>query len=416
MKTRFATRALSGVLPFGGLAMLATLIACDGDDAITPPTKLDAGVPSIPDASPVDAGATDSGGDTSTDAARPPAMFLPSADYATLVSLDPAFPFGVTQVHKVKTVVEPVVWGAHGGPVVTDPTGALPKVTRFTVPADPRADATLLTNVVLPSPSGLPTPAFFSYLGVADVSPSRTLFSYTAPGAIAPGELLLLDNALAVKARANANGIFDQKAWTRGADTFIAYTAFSGLSAAATTTNDNGLYLAQLCADALLPTGTCKASFPLLKWAGFSGPVVTDLAGNVFVAASVLSKPDAIYALSNSEVAGAVAAGTTLTKTALAEGAMGGSSAFAAIAPEGAGEGWILYRGGDFMAPDVSTKAIPYLASGAGVQKTARAEIPEAIVKGAMATDLYYFTDNDGDFWIAVSTPTGGAFLELRRK
>jgi hypothetical protein len=411
MKTILTTRALCALsLP---ALLLHALTGCDGDDAVTPVTRADAGMPF--DASVPDAVGPDARTDASMEAGRAPAMFLPTAEYSALLSLDPAFPFGVTQVHKAAGAVEPAGWGAHGGPVITEDVFApAPKVTRYNLPSDVRADAMQASSVALPAPGGLPAQAFFSYLGVADVSTTRLLYSYTGAGATSPGELFLLDNALAVKSRAKVNGVFDQKVWTRGSDTFIAYTGLSGLSASASTTSDNGLYLAQFCSDALLPTGACKPSFPLLKWAGFSGPVVTDSSGNMFVAASVLSKPDAIYALSNSEVAGAIGATSTLTKMPLAEGAMGGSSAFAAVAPEATGEGWIVYRGGDFMASDVATKAIAYRASASGVQKTT--EVPAAIVKGPTATDLYYFTDTEGDLWIAVSTATSGAFVELRRK
>jgi hypothetical protein len=397
---------------------LAAFAACDGDDdAAQSSGKLDAGSRDAAitvDASDAGTPAVDSG----SDAGRVPAMFLPAAEYVGLITIDAAFPFGVTQVHKATGPVEPAIWGAHGGPVVTDSAGAAPKVVRYTLPAGATLAATPLSSVVMPPPVDLPAMSFFSFLGVADVSTTRTLFSYTGAGAVSPGELLLLDNTLTVKARAKVNGVYDQKTWARGADTFVAYTGLSDLSAAASTTNVSGLYLAQICGDALLATGACKASFPLLTWDGFSGPVVTDASGNLFVAASFLSKPDAIFAISKAEIGAAIGTGTPLTKTALADGTSGGSSALAAIAPEGAADGWALYRGSEFgsMGAEVATKAVPYSVSATGIKKGTGAELPAAVVKGAMAKDLYYFTDAEGDLWIAVSTAAGGVFVELRRK
>jgi hypothetical protein len=149
------------------------------------------------------------------------------------------------------------------------------------------------------------------------------------------------------------------------------------------------------------------------------GPVATDTQGNVFVAASFATAKDAIYGATAEALAGVKA--TPLASPALGEGGEGGSSAFAAVAPEVGKTGWVLYRAQDFGNPNAPTKAIAYTRTGSQIAKGT--EVADALKNGPMATDLYYFTDDEGDLWVAVTKKSAdggagstGAFLELRRR
>jgi hypothetical protein len=402
-----------------------TLVACDGDDDVAPKLNRDAGAfdsgpgpdsASTLDANPPDAASSDAG-------PRPAAAFLAQSDYAALISLSASFPFGVTQVHASTKEVAPANWGRHGGPLVTTggytASGAVINGYRYAFGADPKAAATSTTVPFAKPANLLPGPAFFGGEGIVDLSSALSLHSYTSTGANSEGEFLILDTGLGVKSRAFVNGAYDAKALPIGASTYVVYTGLSRVSASASATNDSGLYLSQLCGDTLVASGTCKSGFPLLKWPGFSGPVVTDARGNVFTAASFASKNDSIYALPKSAIATALTVfeNTPFTNAPIAEGSQGGSSAFAAVAPEASAPGWILYREGDYNLPLAATKAVPYLETASSIQKATTPEIANAIVMGPDASDLYYFTDAEGDLWIAVTkTGGGGAFIELRRK
>jgi hypothetical protein len=401
---------------------LFTLLACDGDDDTAPKQARDAGTTdSSADSSlpTPDAVAPDASPDA---APRPSPIFLAQADYANLIAINAAFPFAVTQVHASTQDVAPANWGRHGGPLVTTggytASGAVINGYRYAFTTDAKGAATS-TTVPFAKPTNLPTPVFFGGEGIVDLSPALSLHSYTSTGANSEGEFLVLDTALAVKSRVYVNGAYDAKALPISASTYVVYTGLSKIAASASTTNDSGLYLSQLCGDTLIASGTCKSGFPLLKWPGFSGPVVTDALGNVFTAASFASKNDAIYALPKSAIAMALTAfeNAPFTNAPIAEGASGGSSAFAAVAPEASAPGWILYRESDYNLPLAATKAIAYVEVPAAIQKASIPEIANAIVMGPDASDLYYFTDNEGDLWIAVTkTAGGGAFIELRRK
>lgn len=394
---------------FGMCAIALTLGSVAGCDEAVEQTP-DGGGPAMD----ADAREASPGEEAGSDAAREPAAFLPTTAYAELLALAPSFPFGVTEVHAVAGAVKPATWGNHRGPLVTADLASAPiKAVRYALPSGATADATVASTTALPSVSGAPTPVFFSYLGLVDVDSARTLYSYTGTASPAQGELLLLDSVLAVKGRARVNGIYDHKPWVMGSDTFVIYTGFSAPTATASSTNTNGLYIAQLCADGFVPTGTCRAAFPLVTWSGASGPVVTDTQGTVVVAGYLAGdKPDVIYAVSKAQVADAIRTGTTLPLAPFADGSTGGNNALAAIAPEGSAPGWIVVLG---YAPSVAAKAIPYIVGASAITKPA-GEIEDAIQKGTAATDMHFLTDDMGDLWVAVQKATGGAFVKLRRK
>ncbi len=399
-----------------GACAVVTFVAACSDDAAPKVEVLpanpgsDAGVDAQTPV--VDSGKPDA---SEVDAGRQPPVFLTQADYADYIAIDPAFPFDVTQVHTSDAPVDDARWG-RGGPMVTTLISAKPVVVRYVVPAAPKAPLTY-TTINYAEASGLPAQKFFNTMFDLPVG-QKSMLSYTASGANAPGEVLLYSTSLlAVEQRANVNGFFAGVGLQVGAETRYVYSALSAFASAPSATNDNGLWVSDSCSGALVPTGTCKPGFALLKWNGYSGPVITDAQQNVFVAAALAGGPssDGLIGLAKAEVLGATA---TLTKDPLYGVSTNGTGSVAAVAPEGTGEGWLLHKGYDFAGPS-STVAFSY-AVGASITDGSKKKVDAAIKPGAKmngeGAGYTLFTDPEGDLWVAAVTNSGSALLELRRK
>lgn len=357
-------------------------------------------------------GDTDAGKDAGP-TTRPAPVFLADADYTDLITIDAKFPYGVTQRHEADADIASSKWGSHGGPMVTlgiyggpgDPT-----VVTWTLPADAKGAA---TSKEKPFKKANSLPADFSYGadGMVDLPfGSLSLLDYTEPGSPYPGEALIYDEVFqTVKSRAKTNGFYSGAGLADGNNGLLVYTALSPLAAQASTTNDNGLYVTGICAGEFFSTG-CAASRKLFGWKGNSGPVVTDIHGNVFVGASLSAgtTSDAIYGLGKKEVTG----GAATTARALAEVDSTGTATLTALAPEGSANGWLLALG---YAENAAIYAAPYTEKGDAVEK-GTALVDKAITRATGIDSLSVFSDAEGDLWLAVVKGDKGTFLELRRK
>lgn len=390
------------------------LVACSSSNdevAAAPSGGDDAGGGAETGAS--DGGTADASADAKPDWPAP--TFLDPSAYADLVIIDARFPFGVTQKHVADAAIAGSHWGRHGGPMVTagvyGSTGtATPMVIQWTLPTDPTAVATSKKQPFALA-SGLPTTHFYGADGMIDLPFGPfSLLDYTGAGAPFAGEALLYAATYGqVTSRAKVNGFYSGTGITDGARQVVAYSGLSPLSASASTTNDNGLYVADVCAGSLTAPPPCAASKKLFGWTGSSGPVVTDARGNVFVGASLTgaATSDAVYGFTKAQVL----AGTAPGAAKLAEVDSGGTSSMAAVAPEGALEGWALGLGFEEAS---AVYAGAYLES-ASITKGSTL-IASAIRKAGDAQSLSVFTDADGDLWLAVTTSKSGVYLELRRK
>ena len=361
--------------------------------------RVDASNPSD-GAAPTDAGST-----------RPSPTFLANADYAAWLSIDAAWPFGVTQIHEAPTSLDLVSWGAHGGPLSNGLDGNTPQVFRWTLPASATglAASTSLTAVN----SGMPAKFFWGVDGVRDLSGlSASLHSYSTSADAFAGEALLYSAPFSgVTARAFVNGYYSGASVSDGTKSVLAYSGLSALSATANTTMKNGLYAAPLCQSKLVGVAGCQAPALLFGWAGASGPVVSDALGNVFVAASVSDADpvtDKVYALSRSKVIAASAA----TASVVAELSTGGTNALVALAPEGSNVGWVL---GQNFTPGSALYASSY-SIGADAITASGTSVPKAITPTNLVEGVGMFSDPEGDLWLAVNLSAKSYFIELRRK
>jgi hypothetical protein len=388
-------------------------LACDGDDATTPGFFRDAGQSDAENAA-----------DTSTalngaalperDAGRPLPQFLIDADYNEFVTLDAAFPFGVTHVHLTTIKVSSARWGNHNGPMLTagqpdDGSGA-PSLYRFTIPADAKAPMTTPVSQTLVDSQA--TPVIRYYNAIIDLpSAQKSLVSYSGQGDAFPGEALVYGPSLSsAEKRAHVNGFFAAVATPRGAETRLVYTAVSPLASAPATTNDNGLYISDTCTGALVATAACPAGFALLKWTGASGTVAQDRDGNLFVAAFTMAKQE-VYGFSKTEIA---AASAQATKTPLFSFAASGTGGFAILPTEAAKPGYVLIKAYDGKVPTATT-AQPFAAAPA-ITLGANPSTTNALVPGPKNQGYTLLTDPEGNLWLAIDTATGGAFLKLQRK
>jgi len=379
---------------------------------------------SAPSPSP-DASAGTGQADGGAPASRPPPVFLEPTAYGELLRIDAAFPFDVTSLHLTSAPVAGSHWGRHGGPLLTTSVygaggGKVPTVIRWSLdPASPTAPATR-EDLPLAIAPDLPETRFYGADGMVDLPFGPwSLLSYTGSTAAFPGEALLYSDGYgAVRSRARVNGFYSGAGVADGDRHILVYSGLSPLAAAASTTDDNGLYASDVCEGALLGAPPCRPAKKLFGWSGASGPVVTDHAGNVFVGAAVAggSASDAVYAVARA----AVVAGNA-EHVALAQVDAGGTASLAAVAPDvqvgypGAGgtpPGWVLGHG---YADGSPIYAAPYLDDGATLS-SAGALVPAAITRAKGVSAISLFTDAEGDLWLALTTGKTGAFVELRRK
>lgn len=400
------------MLRSSSLAIALGLFACSSSEAtpVPPGTETPDGATSPPQGD----GGTNDGGDAS----RPPATFLDPAAYADLVIMDAAFPFGVTRRHTADDAIAGCHWGRHGGPMVT--TGVYgasgpptPVVLRWSIPEGATAAATS-TKIPFTIATGLPTTHFYGADGFVDLPfGPYALLDYSGSGAAFPGEALLYSADYdKVLGRAQVNGFYSGAAVTDGTRQVLLYSGLSPLASASSTTSDNGLYAAAVCGTSLTAAPPCAAATKVLGWNGASGPVVTDAHGNVFVGASLAgaATSDAVYGLTKAQALAAAPASPSPPKLAAID--TGGMASLAAIAPDGASEGWVVGLG---FADDAPAFAAAYVEAAGAIVKGSNLTAA-AITKATGAKSLTVFGDPDGDLWLAVTTAKSGFFLELRRR
>jgi hypothetical protein len=419
MKT--ASFSLALLLAAGGFA----LVAC-GDDAADDVVTADGGTQTdggVGDAAP-DANAADSSpdaGNVAADAAvdAGPLPFLDATAYAAEVSLAANFPFGVVHRYTVGTRATGAVWGRHGGPMISDSfavsgsPNAKRGVARVAIPAT--GTTATFTVATLADPSNVPAQRFAG-LGLFDLPTAPlSLDSYTASGAGFPGELLGYDVTLqTVTSRAKVNGFFDGVGVATAGGDSVVYAGLSPLSAAASSTSENALYVSKICNGALVPSGNCPAPRKLITWSGSSGPVAADADGNVFVAASYYGNnpSDVVYGAPRANL-DAVVAPIVGGTTGLTDSNASGVRQLAAAKPVGANKGWLVVK-----LPEYEGKTTAYAqAYTAGTTlATTGSKVTDAITYGSKADAFSVFTDASGNLWISVDVGTTGVLLELRSK
>jgi hypothetical protein len=393
-------------------ALVAAAAACSASDGGAPTPAPDP----TPDggASIVDGGGTEAAADA--DAAREPAVFLDPSAYADLVVVDASLPFGVTRKIAADDAIAGSHWGRHGGPMVTTgvygASGA-PVVSRWTLPDGAQGVATH-ADLTFATASGLPAAHFYGADGMVDLpfATPLALLSYSGSGAAFPGEALLYSATYdAVTSRANVNGFYSGAGVADGTRALLVYSGLSPLATAPASTNDNGLYVAEVCDGRLAAPAPCPAARQLVAWKGASGPVVTDAHGNAFVGASLAgaATTDAVHGLAKAQLL----AGTSGASSVLASVDSGGTSSLAAIAPEAGADGYVFGLGFDDAS---AVYAAPYVEGAGVLAKGHGPVVPSAIVRAAGAVALSVFADPDGDLWLAVVRGTTGFFLELRRR
>ena len=406
---------------FLGLGVLA-VAACSSDEESRPNPGIDAGDTNTkPDAGKTGNGGDDDDDDTEAgkpdpkdagaDAARPAPVFLDATAYSDLIELDAKFTFGVTQKHVADKNIAGSRWGHHGGPLVTANVfggGDLATVA-WSIGATPTADASKKVTTVKVAAD---LPDAFSYAdGLTDLPfGSFALLGYAEFDSPFPGEALVYSNTYdSVKTRAKVNGFYSGVGLATGGAQYVIYAGLSPMTAAATDTDDNGLYVAPICSGVLAGPAPCPASWKLFSWMGNSGPVVTDAHGHVFVGASLSggTTSDAVYAIVPSQIK----SGMEATKITLAEVDSGGTSTLAAVAPDGKSPGWVVGKG--FTAAD-PLYAASFTESGDSLTK---GDVVKTAISGADGvTAISAFTDDEGDLWLAVTKGDTGTYLELRPK
>jgi hypothetical protein len=345
-----------------------------------------------------------------------PARFLDAAAYADLVTLDPAFPFGVVGRHAAPGAVLGARWGRHGGPTVTTRSFTTPsdaaQAIRWAIGDAPTASASkqVLSAAVAP---GMPAPHFWGGDGLVDLPfGSLAMQAYTRAGAPFAGELLLYSESYdEVVGRAHVNGFYSGAGVSDGARHRIVYSGLSATSAAPIAAQDNGLYASEVCGvagEAPLVVG-CTGGVKLFGWSGFSGPVSADANGNVFVAAYRGAGPgsDAVYGVARAQ---AFASGA-ITPGVLAEVGTGGTSSLAAVARAGEHGGWIVAKGYD-AEKTAPAWARPYRAASSAL--TAAGPVVErAIAAASPSASFSVFADDAGGLWVAIEDAPNAWFLEL---
>jgi hypothetical protein len=210
------------------------------------------------------------------------------------------------------------------------------------------------------------------------------------------------------------NGFYDGVAVPVAGESIV-YAGLSGFAAAKSTTAANGLYIANVCAAGLIPQGACPTPRTLMTWAGSSGPVAADRAGNVFVAASFYGKDpsDVICTVSRAAVDSGAAAPSTCT-TGIASTTGTGVEQVAAGLRAGAASGWALVKLAEYGG---KTSAYAQKYNGATALGEG-AKIADAITYGSNAESFSVINDDNGGLWITVNSATGGGgvLLELAER
>jgi hypothetical protein len=398
-------------------------LACDGDDAATANAPGDASFPdrgsAQTDASspPADAGVQDSDRKAddaqASDGGRPSPVFLAATDYAELIEVDPAFPFGVTQVHQTNLPVGGAVWGYHGGPLVTvapaDAAASL-AVYRYLIPVDAKATLAAPTTQTFADAQDIAKPHFYN--AVFDLPfGQKSVVSYSGSGAAFPGEAFIYTaGAASAPPRANVNGFYSGVTVADVSSARILYSGLSPLAKAASETSENGLYVSAPCNSSPAATGTCLSAFAILRWAGASGPVTRDRDNNAFVAAFTMTQQE-VYGLTQKEITTAT---STLTKRPLFAFNATGTGSLAVVPVSTSGDGHVLIKGFDGKVPAETTAQAFSVA--AAISASATSPITGALKPGTRNMGYDLFSDPEGDLWLAIATATGGAFVELRHR
>lgn len=325
-------------------------------------------------------------------ASQAQSSFVDPSVYADLVTLRPEFPYGVTQRRDTTGAVLGARWGRHGGPQLMMGSG---EVRRW------EATGATFAPAAAALPSGLPTPHFWSVDGLVDTA-SGAIRAYSTSAGVFSGEVFFHDASYArIDARAFANGYYSGI----GAADGIVYSGLSGLTETASTTNDNGLWYATGHASGCAQGCT---STKIFGWDGFSGPVVSDADGNVFVAGFVPSGTprSIVFALPKAKIAHAAT-----TPATVAEVPGIGASTFAAIGTPGSGKGWIVGKDhdGDAIAPSWA-RAYRTTADGIVADGAVLADPIHLVSNDAAVT---YFADPEGHLWLAIEKGDEASFLEL---
>jgi hypothetical protein len=351
---------------------------------------------------------------------RPAPVFLPSADYADVLTIDPAFPFGVVARIAADDLVVGARWGNHGGPLVTiqDVFSRPDTVLRYTVPSP--ASSGKATSVALPvaRPTALPGGTVtWGPDGLVDLPSGnlavRTFQSCGVSCATGPSEAFLYaKNYDAVAARAPALRAFSVAPIRANAFVFSAFGPLERLSE----TPEPGLYTAELCTYPLGSSLSCKPSTKLFGWPGnenVTNPalVAVDTQGNAFVDAT-LPQHDVFLGAAAADV-------STLRASAPVElatipGVTSSLRSFAAISPEGASPGLLVAVYGFGTDSYAQAYAVPLASAGA--------KLVRPLTRGSAARDCSVFSSPINDLWVAVELrdPKAGTprsyFLQLRRK
>lgn len=398
----------------GGRRAADAIVAADS--AASRDATSDAGLDTQTDArAAADIGAVADVG-AAADAAVEP-TFLDPASYADIVVLAGAFPFGVTGRFAADGAVLGSRWGRHGGPMVTSevyriPTGE-PGVIRWTPPAGANGDMAKLELPLLTA-SGLPRRLYYGADGMVDLPfGALALLSYTGTDVPFPGEALVYDatDYRRLVSRAHVNGFYSGVGF--GTDGVV-YAGLSPVSGAPSGTRDNGLYVARLCGESLVASGTCPEPARLFAWRGSSGPVAVDDAGNAFVAAylGASSASDAVMGVTAAQLA----AHTPIVAVTVAEANTQGTSSLAVIAPRGDAPGWIVAKGFDAARPEPAY-AQAFVVDTAVSAAGSRVEL--AIEPGPRADGFSVFAGDGSALWVAVERSAGqprAEFLRLERR
>jgi hypothetical protein len=425
--------SVSFLLAFAACSATAVTVA----DTPVPPA--DAGASGATDAGPElpgrdsaahPADATSAPNDASV--SRPAPVFLPRADYADLLTVDPTFPFGVVARIAADDLVVGARWGNHGGPVVTiDDVSSRPDtVVRYTVPSAGTGRATSIARTVA-LPTALPGVSIgWGPDGLVDLpsAPSGVNLAVRTyqTGLTGPSEAFIYaQDSSAVWARADALRAYSVAPISPNAFVFC---GFGLLGRPPPQSQGPGLYVAELCSSPgpspwefalgapYLATPACKGTTKLFGWPGnkddyYPDPLVAvDTQGNAFVHAELATFGQGHVLLGAAAADVAAHRGSTPVELGTIEGPTPFVTSFAAIGPEGASPGFLVAVYGFGVQSFAQPYAVPLASVGA------------KLVNPLTAPGGYsVFSSPFNDLWVAVQTrdTTGmpsNYFLQLRRK